>query len=225
MPLGQCHITYIVMRAEPSGKSEMVSQLIFGETYRVLEDQGDWLRIETDFDHYQGWISAAQYVSLDEVNKPFKVQNDVSLFFNDRWTSCGSELGRESPTSSESDLLTLAADFMNTPYLWGGRTFMGIDCSGFIQVLFKSQGIALPRDARDQVNKGVEIKFEDRHSLDVAFFANAQGFITHTGLLISTNEIIHAHGWVRTDAFDDKGIFNKDKNRYTHFLHSLRRLL
>lgn len=213
------------MRAEPSGKSEMVSQLIFGETYRVLEDQGDWLRIETDFDHYQGWISAAQFVSLDVVEKPFIVQKEVSLFFHDRWTSCGSEIDREMATSSESDLLTLAADFLNTPYLWGGRTFMGIDCSGFIQVLFKTKGMALPRDARDQVVKGDLIDFNKRQSLDVAFFANNQGSVTHTGLLISEKEIIHAHGWVRIDAFDENGIFNRDKNKYTHFLHSVRRFL
>jgi cell wall-associated NlpC family hydrolase len=85
--------------------------------------------------------------------------------------------------------------------------------------------MALPRDARDQVVKGDLIDFNKRQSLDVAFFANNQGSVTHTGLLISEKEIIHAHGWVRIDAFDENGIFNRDKNKYTHFLHSVRRFL
>lgn len=222
--IGRCILTYLTMRAEPNGKSEMVSQVILGETYMVLENLGDWLFIENNFDGYRGYISAAQHTPDDFSQHEFSVYKKVSGRYNDRWATCGSEIIGEDDNQL-SDLLELAGDFLHTPYLWGGRTFMGIDCSGLIQVLFKTRGITLKRDARDQVLQGSPVKFEERRSLDVCYFANESGAVIHTGILISEDVIIHAHGWVRMDTFDDWGIFNRDKNTYTHHLYSIRRFL
>lgn len=223
MPLtGKCNITYIVMRAEPSGKSEMVSQVIFGETYTVLKEEDDWYFIKNNFDGYTGWISAAQHNPMEVGNLYTGVFSEVSGKQGDFWVPCGAEIENGRLTTSV-DLIKLAHDFLFTPYLWGGRTFMGIDCSGLIQVMFKTRNIALPRDARDQVNAGNPVQFGDRKALDVAFFANDSGKVTHTGLIIHPDEIIHAHGWVRKDRLDIKGIYNVAKDKYSHQLHSIRR--
>lgn len=252
---GFCHLTYIPMRAEPSGKSEMVSQLIFGDSYKVLEEEGNWLRIINHFDNYHGWISATQFCEFDFepgnsesrlVKSIFaEVENEsrqyipasASLFyengniFNGReWRSfTGESKAVEEIRKQKSVAAGIGHDafkFLNTPYLWGGRTFMGIDCSGFTQAAYKMNGVSLPRDAYQQAEKGTTVNFVQEAKVgDLAFFDNEDGAIVHTGIILNDLRIIHAHGYVRIDRLDQHGIFNIDKSNYSHKLRIIKRII
>jgi hypothetical protein len=242
---GRCHLTYIPMRAEASGKSEMVSQLIYGEDYEVKSEENGWYFIKNNFDGYEGWISKAQY---NEGDSEYIVTHHVRSLFG----IVPQEIGAICiPASSPIDVINVPADgelisleetkavkekqflmvqdaqkFLHTPYLWGGRTFMGIDCSGLIQAVARMAGINLPRDAKDQAKVGTSVvSLSESRAGDVVFFNNEKGNITHVGLLLSPKEIIHSHGSVRIDKIDDKGIFNSDRNEYSHHFHSIKRLV
>ncbi len=123
-------------------------------------------------------------------------------------------------------ILDQAYKLLGIPYLWGGRSHYGIDCSGFTQTIFRMSGIALPRDASDQQKTGVAVEtVEEVSPADLAFFHNEKGSISHVGILLDPHLIIHASGKVRVDYFDQKGIFRKDLGVYSHPLHSIRKVL
>ncbi|MFN0274765.1 MAG: NlpC/P60 family protein [Chitinophagales bacterium] len=120
----------------------------------------------------------------------------------------------------------LALKFLNAPYLWGGKTAFGVDCSGFTQTVFKAAGIILPRDAYQQAEKGKLLNFiYEAKDGDLLFFDNEEGKITHVGISINEGEIIHASGCVRIDPVDHHGIFNKELKKYTHTLRLIKRVL
>lgn len=129
-------------------------------------------------------------------------------------------------TNFEKEVETTAKFFQNAPYLWGGRTLFGIDCSGFSQIVYKIFGIALPRDASQQVDKGELVDFLSSAKMgDLAFFDNEEGRIVHVGIMLGNNKIIHAAGKVRIDPIDDQGIFNNELDRYTHKLRVIKRFI
>lgn len=116
--------------------------------------------------------------------------------------------------------------FIHSPYLWGGRSVFGIDCSGFSQIVYKMLNIALPRDASQQVNKGVTVNFlSQTKEGDLAFFDNDEGKIIHVGIILSGSEIIHSSGMVRIDAIDQTGIYNRAQRRYSHQLRIIKRII
>ena len=128
---------------------------------------------------------------------------------------------------NKKTILQTAKLFLNTPYLWGGRTFMGIDCSGFTQVVFRVHGIKLLRDAYQQATQGKKIKFADAATNDLAFFSNQEGRIIHVGIVIKEKndiKIIHASGKVRIDKLEERGIFFEETQTYSHQLHSIKRI-
>ena len=119
-----------------------------------------------------------------------------------------------------------ALGFLNAPYLWGGRSFFGIDCSGFTQIIYKINGIKLPRDAYQQVECGEALDFvEEAKGGDLAFFENENGDIIHVGIMLDDQKIIHAHGKVRIDELDSIGVFNKEQNKHTHKLRIIKRIV
>jgi len=127
-------------------------------------------------------------------------------------------------SNPQGNVEEFARFFLNAPYLWGGRTLFGIDCSGFVQIVHKMMGIKLLRDASQQAQEGEVVDFLAAAQLgDVAFFDNAAGNITHVGILLSNKEIIHSSAKVKIDPIDDQGIFNRELNKYTHKLRIIKR--
>jgi cell wall-associated NlpC family hydrolase len=126
----------------------------------------------------------------------------------------------------EPDLLwNTAQAWINAPYLWGGKTFLGVDCSGFVQTVFKVLGIKLLRDAYQQAEQGSSINLIESSMGDVAFFQNESGRVVHVGIILNPGQIIHASGKVRIDQLDQQGIVNGENGKRTHQLHSIRRFI
>jgi len=124
-----------------------------------------------------------------------------------------------------NQLVKIANKYVNSPYLWGGRSPFGIDCSGFTQVVYKMAGKTLPRDAYQQADLGELIHMVTEAKVgDLAFFDNEEGKITHVGIVFENQKIIHASGKVRIDKLDHFGIFNEDTGRYSHKLRLIKRL-
>ena len=254
---GICNLSMIPLRTEPSECAEMASQLLFGEAYSVLEEQGKWLKIATADCQYEGWIdrklfnplqddeadaylSANKYIVKDLFVFIKEVKSDISfpIFLGSAFpypsnglVTLGSSQFRITAPEEESQntldtLLQTAHAYLHAPYLWGGRTPAGIDCSGFVQVVFKCCGVSLPRDASQQALCGETVDFigEAREG-DVAFFENEEGRIIHTGIICAPGRIIHASGLVRIDPIDQTGIFNQERGRYTHTLRIIKRIL
>jgi len=253
---GICNLTVIPLRAEASDKSEMVSQLLFGETFEILSQEKQWLRIHTHADDYEGWIDDKQIARLDATQ--FKSTQQSSFCLTDLMATAfgkngslilviGSSLPNYSnqhfsisheeyqtdgdvTETGNKDLSNRipwnALKFAGMPYLWGGRSLFGMDCSGFTNVVFKLSGIKLRRDAWQQSEQGILVSFVD-HSRpgDLAFFQNEENKITHVGIILENRKIIHASGKVRIDTLDHYGIYNEEQKRYTHQLRLIRRII
>lgn len=223
------NLAAIPMRREPSDKSEIVNQVLYGETFLILEKQEKWSKIKLHHDKYEGWIDNKQWVLDKRQKTKDKRQHIISSLFKkekDCIYPLGSLVEFKIPENKKTILQT-AKLFLNTPYLWGGRTFMGIDCSGFTQVVFRVHGIKLLRDAYQQATQGRKIKFTDAATNDLAFFSNQEGRIIHVGIVIKEKndiKIIHASGKVRIDKLEELGIFFEATQTYSHQLHSIKRI-
>ena len=231
---GQCLLSFIPMRAEASDRSEQVSQLIFGETYEVLEENEKWYFIETSFDLYQGWIDKKQFApQVFEVDtlRVFAFPSALTPFENKQiLMPLGAFVPEDFPHQifSLDDALALFKTYIGVPYVWGGKTNFGYDCSGFTQTFFKTLGYSLKRDTYQQAAEGAEvILLSEAKTGDLAFFDNAEGRITHVGIVLENDdsyEILHASGELRIDILDHQGI-NKKSEGYSHNLRLIRRIL
>lgn len=235
MTKGICNVSIAPLRADSSDKSEIVSQLLYGESADIIEVKDNWTKILTHYDNYEAWMDTKQISAVSDEFLTSRKTNLVKEPFQSTMTesgkvllSMGSEVNFETtaPTRghdlSES-IVNCAKEFLNVPYLWGGKSFFGIDCSGFTQIVYKIYGIKIPRDTYQQAELGEALTFiEEAKPGDLAFFENSEGRIIHVGFILADQKIIHAHGKVRIDSLDSTGIFNKDQNRHTHKLRFIR---
>lgn len=249
MLYGICNLSIVPLRIEPSDPTELVTQVLYGEIFKILEKRKSWSKIRLAFDNYEGWIDNKQYVEITE-NNYNKIKNEdhklsldlieyVQDINNKLYTiPIGSSLngldllnhkfdGNTTDSKQDkSNLIVTAFTYLNAPYVWGGKTPFGIDCSGLTQMVYKLNGYSIFRDASQQATQGQPLSFiEESEPGDLAFFDNAEGNITHVGIIMKDNYIIHAHGHVRIDRLDHSGIYNVDRNIHTHKLRVIKKII
>lgn len=229
-----CSVSVSPMRAEVSEKSEMTSQILYGETCEIIKTEGLYSKIKMDFDGYEGWVNSSVLKKENsEISKHLVTKNYgvFDLPEGRNLLSLGSEVAFETENFVDNNniresLVESAKKFINVPYLWGGRSYFGIDCSALVQLVYKIHGIALPRDADKQAELGEARDFvEESEPGDLAFFEDETGFISHVGLVLSPFELIHASGKVRIDSLDFSGIYNAEKNKHTHKLRMVKTVI
>jgi gamma-D-glutamyl-L-lysine dipeptidyl-peptidase len=247
-----CENVFVPLRSGPSHKSEMLSQILFGEKYTVIDKSGNWLKIETLFDKYSGWIDMDhKQDSPDEGFSCGHTLNRTLLCYKNDKTKMVLEPGCEvydpdfedktfvigkniytAPELSNKFIATqdslpdTAMKFINSPYIWGGRIPSGIDCSGLTQLVYKIHGIKIPRNSWQQAETGKNIDFiNEAVAGDLVFFDNERGKISHVGMIISSWLVIHASGRVRIDTIDHQGIYKPEIGGYSHHLRVIKRIL
>jgi len=243
-----CCVPVSPLRAVPSHRSEMVTQQLFGECCEVLEQTKDnWSHVRCSYDNYEGWCTTNHLAEIDEpdhqqggkaltpewVNEIEYNGHPMMIPLGCTLTAMKNTLHYKGivwdPVAAHKDAKTirqLALKFLNTPYLWGGKSVFGTDCSGFTQTLLKFFDIPLLRDASQQATQGEPVGFlEEVRIGDLAFFDNGgeEGRITHVGLLLNDHEIIHSSGKVRIDRIDNMGIVPADGPQRVHHLRLIKR--
>ncbi len=254
MKYGISNLSIVPIRHEPADNSEMINQLLFGEHFKILETRKKWSKIRLSHDSYEGWICNKQYLIISEedykqldkdistittdildiINKDNQqpiVVGSILPFYKSGHAIINNEMykfdGLTTPGFVKKvKIVENAFIYLNAPYLWGGRSPMGIDCSGFTQMVYRLQGIDLPRDAYQQAKVGTSLSFVDESEPgDLAFFDNSEGRITHVGIILEDNYIIHSSGKVRIDRIDQQGIFNTELGLHTHKLRLIKSVI
>ncbi|HYC39173.1 MAG TPA: C40 family peptidase [Chitinophagaceae bacterium] len=251
MNYGMVSVPAAPMRKKPNHRRQMVSQLLFGESVMILEKRGKWIRVRGLHDEYSGWMTRSLVMPVTErdarpdagvvsgallnllvlngqaMHIPFgsslpHFENGRGGFPGLQYEFSGQHIDRHA--HRDGALLRYAESWLNVPYLWGGRTPLGVDCSGFVQIMHKMIGIDLPRDAWQQAQTGKKIKkLKDAAPGDLAFFDDRDE-IVHVGILLGPGQIIHASGTVRVDPIDTKGIVHAGTGKRTHRLRLIRRV-
>jgi gamma-D-glutamyl-L-lysine dipeptidyl-peptidase len=254
MAYAVCKVPVAPLRAEPAHRSEMISQLLLAEAGLILEEAKDFIKLQSIHDGYEGWCQRSQLVVVDTFTKEAASQTftagwvdtiainnapahvpmgipvlsavnakELSAVLHIDYRNAAIENASGAKPGADA-IKERAIPFLNTPYLWGGRSVFGIDCSGFTQMVFRFFNIPLLRDAYLQATQGEVVGFlQEARCGDLAFFDNAEGRITHVGILLNDQEIIHSSGNVRIDKIDNAGIVNVETGMRTHQLRIIKR--
>ncbi len=258
MHYGICPLSVIPIRSSSSHKSEMISQLLFGELLEILDRKGkQWVKIRCAYDNFVGWVDASQIKSItpsefDSFQKDFAFSLElvqpvmgpdhfVPITMGARlptfdgmhfklgetpYTFSGQAIAPSDISPNPDFILKIAKRYLNTPFLWGGRSPFGVDSAGLVQLVYSMAGIALPREASLQIDEGETVDFVEQAAPgDLAFFENKAGRIAHVGIIMPDRRIIHSFGGVRIDLVDHYGIYHQEERRYTHRLRLAKRVL
>ena len=256
MQYGICNLSIISLHFEPNNKSEMASQVLFGEHFKVLEKRSKWSKIRIAFDDFEGWIDNKQFIEISEEKYQYLESNTIHIsgelidfISDDNQNLIPVPLGVSLPQYKNNNciidelkwnydgktysgilnkemIVKTAFMYLNAPYLWGGKTPFGIDCSGFTQMVYKLCGYKLQRNSSEQATQGEVLSFiEESEPGDLAFFDDKEGNITHVGIIMKDNYIIHAYGKVRIDRLDHSGIYNTEVKRHTHKLRVIKKII
>lgn len=241
MQYGICSLSMIPVYESPDGSSGLLTQLLYGELFKVLESRKHWSRVRTQLDGTEGWIRNLQLHSIRE-DQYRELENMGSGgcaadLFSHITTAEGllqpiplgastlgapvlshqheGEVFREE--AGREALVDTALLYLGSPELKGGRSPFGIDASGLSQMVYKAHGVLLKRNPEEQARQGTPLSFiEESEPGDLAFFDGPDGVIDHVGIIMKDNYIIHCHGKVRIDRLDHTGIFNREVRNYTH---------
>jgi len=255
MKYGICNLSNIPLREASDNTSEMISQLLFGDHYKVIQENKQWLKIKLNFDNCEGWIEVSQFLEVskeyfDKLTKAtFITSNEMVDFIEDEQNNLfpillGSRLPFYSKNSfqiidqkytfdgqiagvksSKQAIVNTAFTYLNSPFLWGGKTPFGIDSSGFAQMVYRLNGYNLFRKASEQATQGEVLSFiEESEPGDLAFFDDNEGEIIHVGIILANHHIIHTYGKVRIDRLDHSGIYNADLKTHTHKLRVIKKI-
>ncbi len=253
MPFAVCCLSVVAMRREADLVSEMTSQVRGGESVEILELKGQWWRVRLLADGYEGWVNSRQFTAPGELPQaatsftddlcgeavfgdlrialplgsplPEYKENKFTLGA-DSWEWKGTVRRVPAGVPDNSDVFAYAKRFLHSPYLWGGRTVFGIDCSGFVQSVMGAFGVSLPRDSKLQAEKGAPVvDLASAVPGDLAFFGSPEHGVYHVGLLLPCGEIIHASSMVRVDDLTDEGIRVRKTGEITHRTVAIRRVL
>lgn len=250
MQYGICHLSVVPVRSIADDASEMVTQLLYGDHFKVLEQRKFWSKIRVAFDRYEGWVNNKQFRIIEEQEYRIVEESQHPKFVSDLVSFAttendvlipiplGSSIQYANLISHQFDgnyidtkrtkenLIDTALLYLNAPYLWGGKTPFGIDCSGFTQMVYKINGYALLRDAHQQATQGEALSFiEESEPGDLAFFDNNEGVIDHVGIIMKNNYVVHCHGKVQIDRLDHTGVFNTETRTYTHKLRVIKKII
>ncbi|MEY8019995.1 NlpC/P60 family protein [Muriicola sp. SD30] len=247
---GLCALSSIPVMASANQAAEQVSQLLYGDLYKITDHRKDWNKIRVTFDDTEGWIPKNQlhpipketYKEFKGIKEPAHASDLISFVSVNQNELIPILLGSVVQNTEvfghtyegelvrgrleKSHLLETALQYLNAPCQWGGKTPFGIDCSGLAQMVYKINGYKLPRNAKEQANIGEVLSFVEESSPgDLAFFDDQEGVITHVGIIMNNNHLIHAHGKVRIDRLDQTGIYNVELGSYTHRLRVIKKII
>src|SRR6056297_2439028 len=242
MQYGICPISIVPVRALTEEASEMVSQLLFGEHFKILESRKRWSKIRVAFDKQEGWILNTQlsFITKGEYeaiqNGPKHYASDLISYVEQQnsmltpvllGSAINDMIGNVITAQKEKEnLIKIALLYLNAPELWGGKTPFGIDASGFTQMVYRINGYHLLRSALEQSSQGTPLSFvEESEPGDLAFFDNSHGIIDHVGIIMDNNYIIHVNGIVRIDRLDHTGIFNNHLRNCSHKLRVIKKVI
>ncbi|SFS53983.1 NlpC/P60 family protein [Sphingobacterium wenxiniae] len=231
----------------------MVSQVLFAEQFEIIEEQEEWSHIKMFETGYEGWIQKGQYALANEIENAApmarqafivdlggaiaqspirrvqllpgtRIDVNDNTFSAEEWFEIEGKMRMPTLKDFDTEFPKLIDYYKDSPYLWGGRSRYGIDCSGLSQAIYRHFGLVLPRDAYQQAEIGQVVDFlTEIQPGDLAFFDNSEGRITHVGIMVDSEHILHASARVRVDKMDSEGIFNSELNRYTHKLRIVKR--
>ena len=204
------------IHSKPSSRSEITSQILYGEKFKILSKNKNWVKIKTSFDNYIGFIKKGKFINihnsnykvffpktaiLKKINNKFiktknylyfsstvsDLENEKNYirFGNNKWVN---RKNLKSIKYTDKNFKKIFKLFLNTKYLWGGKSIDGIDCSALIQIFFKFNRIFFPRDTKDQIKYCKKKSIKKFQAGDIIFWKG------HVGLCINKSKFIHAYG-------------------------------